>query len=285
MLRHPQAPALRYFQRRVPNLASRPRRHSAECGNLSPLSDRQVPKTPPPLLGFNNNVKHRGRVFHIQTEDSGVKRPHVITHLFADGGRIVKSKKTTYTEHVGSADVSQVVRRLMKDQHKAMFIALRGGEFDDLIEGICGEHPLPAPPPLAARAEPPSAPDAAPAPPAEAEPEERPRRLSNPNLLRVDPEQARALARHVAGTELDIDVDSHLSRPVPEVKNTPVHGTPAVADAEVRRDPEAGRYAASRPAAIFESRPDEGSIFGGGISEKSLDDVILSYIAEDLDES
>ena len=55
------------------------------------------------------------------------------------------------------------------------------------------------------------------------------------------------------------------------------------AAAEPKAD-EAGRYAASRPAAIFESRPDEGSIFGGGISEQSLDDVILSYIAEDLDE-
>lgn len=246
-----------------------------------------MPKTPPPLLGFNNNVKHRGRIFHIQTEDSGVKRPHVITHLFADGGRIVRSKKTTYTEHVGSDEVTQVVRRLMKDQHKAMFIALRGGEFDELIAEICGEHPLPAPPPLASQAEPASAPDAAPAPePSAPAAKPRPRRLSNPNLLRIDPEQARALARQVAGAELDIDVDSHLARPPAEVKHTPAHGTPAVAGAPGRvRDPEAGRYAASRPAAIFESRPEEGSIFGGGISEKSLDDVILSYIAEDLDEN
>ncbi|MEZ4229663.1 MAG: hypothetical protein R3B89_10875 [Polyangiaceae bacterium] len=238
------------------------------------MSSRPVPKTPPPLLGFNNNVKHRGRVFHIQTEDSGVKRPHVITHLFADGGRIVKSKKTTYTEHVGREDTPQVVRRLMKDQHKAMFIALRGGEFDELIEGICGPHPLPAPTPKAVEP-PPSSPEAA--PPSK----ERPKRLSNPNLQRVDPEQARALARQVAQRELDIDVDSHLKRPEPQVKNTPVHGTPVAA--EPKAD-EAGRYAASRPAAIFESRPDEGSIFGGGISEQSLDDVILSYIAEDLDE-
>ena len=42
-----------------------------------------------PQLGFNNNVRHKGRVFHIQTEDSGIKHPHIITHLFADGGRIL----------------------------------------------------------------------------------------------------------------------------------------------------------------------------------------------------
>ena len=48
-------------------------------------------KAPSPLLGYNNNVRHKGRVFHIQTEDSGVNHPHIITHLFADGGRILKS--------------------------------------------------------------------------------------------------------------------------------------------------------------------------------------------------
>src|SRR5258708_2921726 len=87
-----------------------------------------------PLLGFNNNVKHRGRLFHIQTEDSGIRHPHVITHLFMDGGRILKTVKTSYAEHVGSDRLSNVVRDLMKEQHKTMFIALRGGQFDYVLE-------------------------------------------------------------------------------------------------------------------------------------------------------
>lgn len=89
-----------------------------------------------PLLGYNNNVRHRGRLFHIQTEDSGVKHPHVITHLFMDGGRILKSVKKSYAEHVGSDGLSETVRVMMKEQHKAMFIALREGEFDHLVEGL-----------------------------------------------------------------------------------------------------------------------------------------------------
>ena len=47
------------------------------------------------------------------------------------------------------------------------------------------------------------------------------------------------------------------------------------------------RYAPTRPAAIFgQTRPQQGkSIFGEDlISDKSLDEVILSYLAEDLDE-
>jgi hypothetical protein len=87
-----------------------------------------------PLLGFNNNVKHRGRLFHIQTEDSGVRHPHVITHLFMDGGRILKTVKTSYVQHVGSDRLSEVVRDLMKEQHKMMFIALRDGQFDYVLD-------------------------------------------------------------------------------------------------------------------------------------------------------
>lgn len=98
---------------------------------------------PPPLLGYNNNVRHRGRVFHIQTEDSGVANPRIMTHLFADGGRIVKSTRTDYSEHLGRPDLVDTVRALMKEQHKAMFVALRGGELDDLI-GFEPEAPPPS---------------------------------------------------------------------------------------------------------------------------------------------
>jgi hypothetical protein len=92
-----------------------------------------------PLVGFNNNVRHKGRVFHIQTEDSGVKHPHIITHLFADGGRILQSTKTSYAEFVGEEDLSRKVRSLMQEQHKAMFIALRAGKFDHLVETVPAE--------------------------------------------------------------------------------------------------------------------------------------------------
>jgi hypothetical protein len=46
------------------------------------------------------------------------------------------------------------------------------------------------------------------------------------------------------------------------------------------------RYAPTRPASIFgQARPQQGkSIFGEDlISDKSLDEVILSYLAEDLE--
>ncbi|MEM6961002.1 MAG: hypothetical protein AAF355_05700 [Myxococcota bacterium] len=86
---------------------------------------------PSPLLGYNTNIRHKGKIYHLQTEDSGVGHPHIITHLFADGGRVVASKKTNYSEYVGTENYQSVVKRLMQDQHKAMFIALRDGVYDE----------------------------------------------------------------------------------------------------------------------------------------------------------
>ena len=39
-------------------------------------------------------------------------------------------KKTTYAEHVGAENLKVVVKKLMQEQHKAMFIALRDGIYD-----------------------------------------------------------------------------------------------------------------------------------------------------------
>jgi hypothetical protein len=71
----------------------------------------------------------------VQTEDSGIGHPHVITHLFMDGGRILKSSKTSYAEHVGADGMRETVKGMMKEQHKAMLIALRDGQFDALLDG------------------------------------------------------------------------------------------------------------------------------------------------------
>ena len=87
--------------------------------------------SPSPLVGYNTNVRHKGKLYHIQTEDSGVKRPHVITQLFADGGRIIASEKTSYGEQVGSDKLADLVKQLMREQHKRVFIGLRDGVYDE----------------------------------------------------------------------------------------------------------------------------------------------------------
>jgi hypothetical protein len=100
-------------------------------------------------MGFNNNIKSHGQVFHVQTEDSGLDAPHIITHLFADGGRVIKSHKRSYAAAVDvETDIASYVRGLMKAQHMEMVLSLRDGRFDGVIDGreIGGMDVLAEPP-------------------------------------------------------------------------------------------------------------------------------------------
>ena len=81
------------------------------------------------ITGFNHNIKHKGKLYHVQTEDSGVNNPHIITHLFV-GGNILASKKTSYADIVNAENLSAVVRELMEEQHKEMLRNLLNGIYD-----------------------------------------------------------------------------------------------------------------------------------------------------------
>jgi hypothetical protein len=82
------------------------------------------------VLGFNHNVTYKGEVFHVQTEDSGVANPHIITLLYR-GGVIITSKKTSYSDILRMDCLEVVVEELMKEQHKDMMRRLKSGEFDE----------------------------------------------------------------------------------------------------------------------------------------------------------
>lgn len=82
------------------------------------------------VLGFNHNLMYKGEVFHVQTEDSGVANPHIITLLYR-GGVIISSKKTSYSDILKMDNLDVVVEELMKEQHKEMMRRLKTGEFDE----------------------------------------------------------------------------------------------------------------------------------------------------------
>ncbi len=82
-----------------------------------------------PILGYNHNVRYRGLVWHVQTEDSGMANPHLFTHLFHEGV-IVSTRKLVYDN--GSDEGA--IKSLMQAQHKAVMKDLKRGHFDDKID-------------------------------------------------------------------------------------------------------------------------------------------------------
>jgi hypothetical protein len=169
------------------------------------------------VVGFNHNIKHRGKMYHIQTEDSGLENPHIITHLFV-GGNILASKKTSYADIVGAENLAQVVRELMEEQHKEMLRNLINGVYDD-IDATYSQQA----------------------------------QAFQPGQVHADGSRAVAL-----------------------------HAGVAMAPAGARSLPPEVLAARQAPAPVLRNDGAE-TLFGEDlISEKSLDEVILSYLAEDL---
>jgi hypothetical protein len=93
------------------------------------------------LVGYNTNVPYKGKLYHIQTEDNGLKNPIVVTLLYYKG-TILASKKSSYADIASSPDYKDKVRELMKEQHKSMMKELiRGAHTTDLEQNPGGKTP------------------------------------------------------------------------------------------------------------------------------------------------
>lgn len=210
------------------------------------------PKSNSPLLGYNTNVRHRGKLFHIQTEDSGIDHPHIITHLFTEG-TILATKKTTYSEHLGSAEIENTVKGLMKEQHKTMFMELRDGVHDATASRFFGDSFSGKIPPL-----------------------------------EEDPESGEALPESEDAPEAV--PDSKDGSPAEKTAANPPNSDvtviqPAAMDAE-KQPPEKRKPSANDSAgrSIFDTPSENGNFGDSLITDKSLDEVILSYLTDELDE-
>jgi hypothetical protein len=81
------------------------------------------------ITGFNTDVDFNGRVYHVQTEDRGVKNP-VVESLVYSGGEIITSRKSCYAELITSRSYTEdgVLRR-MEAQHRELIREIRNGRF------------------------------------------------------------------------------------------------------------------------------------------------------------
>ncbi len=104
------------------------------------------------ITGFNTDVKHKNRVFHIQTEDKGEANPYVESLVYV-GGEILATKKTSYAEVVKEGRDDHAIQDLMEQQHRTMIAAIQRGRFDgpngsiQIPEGMAPTVPELGPPP------------------------------------------------------------------------------------------------------------------------------------------
>jgi ketol-acid reductoisomerase len=80
------------------------------------------------LVGYNTNISYKGKTYHIQTEDSGVKNPVIVTLLYSKGA-ILASKKISYSHIIEDLEYKEKVKKLMKEQHREMIKELLAGKY------------------------------------------------------------------------------------------------------------------------------------------------------------
>lgn len=82
------------------------------------------------ITGYNNDIKHRGTIFHVQTEDKG-EASAWIESLIYTGGRILARKRATYKQLLEEGADKPAIAKLMERQHRLMIRQIREGRFDE----------------------------------------------------------------------------------------------------------------------------------------------------------
>ncbi len=82
------------------------------------------------ITGFNTDVDHGERVFHVQTEDKGRDNP-VVESLLYCGGEIITSRVTPYADlGLDEESPDEAVQARMEKQHQTLIRDICNGMFD-----------------------------------------------------------------------------------------------------------------------------------------------------------
>jgi hypothetical protein len=82
------------------------------------------------ITGYNTDVRHGNRVFHVQTEDKGLGNPKIETLIYV-GGEILDSYRGGYEDLIAGGVVSEPpIQDRMNEQHKNVIRDIKNGKYD-----------------------------------------------------------------------------------------------------------------------------------------------------------
>jgi hypothetical protein len=95
------------------------------------------------ITGFNTDIRHNDKVYHIQTEDKGLANPYIESLVYV-GGEILASKKTSYVEELKTGVDEKWIGGLMEQQHRTMIAAIKRGRLDQPAEATQAGAQIPS---------------------------------------------------------------------------------------------------------------------------------------------
>lgn len=81
------------------------------------------------ITGFNTDVKHKNKVYHVQTEDKGRSNPKIESLVYV-GGEILDSYQTSYEQNKADLTEDQIME-LLESQHKRVVRHIKIGHYDE----------------------------------------------------------------------------------------------------------------------------------------------------------
>lgn len=90
------------------------------------------------ITGYNTDVEHDGVVYHVQTEDKGLRTPFILSLVYT-GGEILASKRSPYDDLIAGGFDQKVLIERLERQHKLICAAVHAGRIEDLKR--MGERP------------------------------------------------------------------------------------------------------------------------------------------------
>jgi len=82
------------------------------------------------ITGYNTDVRHGNRVFHVQTEDKGLSNPKIETLIYV-GGEILDSYRGSYDDLLAGGGMSEaLIQDRMNEQHKTVIRDIKNGKYD-----------------------------------------------------------------------------------------------------------------------------------------------------------
>jgi hypothetical protein len=82
------------------------------------------------ITGYNTDVRHGNRVFHVQTEDKGKSNPKIESLIYV-GGEILDNYRSSYEDLMANASESEsAIQGRMDDQHRAVIRDIKNGKYD-----------------------------------------------------------------------------------------------------------------------------------------------------------
>ena len=81
------------------------------------------------MKGLSQEVRYKGAVFYVQTQDMGSESGYVESLIYK-AGTLITSRKSYYYSHLRSPDLPERVAQLLREQHQAVIRDIEIGRFD-----------------------------------------------------------------------------------------------------------------------------------------------------------